>query len=85
MREESPTGGALGQVAVQELVALQATLGSLDLRQSPELVIATLKNVKATYDKNMAIVLQQYGAEEMRKYGVPVPGEQNNNDPLGIR
>ena len=30
MREESPTGGALGQVAVQELNALQASLGSLE-------------------------------------------------------
>ena len=85
MREESPTGGALGQVAVQELVALQATLGSLDLRQSPELVIATLKNVKETYDRNMAVVLKEYGPEEMRKYGIPVPGDKDENDPINIR
>jgi hypothetical protein len=30
MRANSPTGGALGQVAVQELEGLQATLGALD-------------------------------------------------------
>lgn len=31
MREASPTGGALGQVAVQEINYLQSTLGSLDI------------------------------------------------------
>ena len=34
MREASKTGGALGQVAVQELTALQAILGSLDPSQN---------------------------------------------------
>ena len=34
MREMSPTGGALGQVAVQELNMLQAVLSSLDANQS---------------------------------------------------
>jgi len=46
MREASPTGGALGQVAVQELVALQATLGSLDQAQSPQEIRRVLQNVK---------------------------------------
>lgn len=36
MREASKTGGALGQIAVQELQYLQAVLGSLDQGQSPE-------------------------------------------------
>lgn len=35
MREASKTGGALGQIAVQELKYLQATLGSLERAQSP--------------------------------------------------
>ena len=34
MRDASPTGGALGQVAVQELEALQASVGSLEVGQS---------------------------------------------------
>jgi hypothetical protein len=34
MRDESPTGGALGQVAVQELEALQASIASLSPLQS---------------------------------------------------
>jgi hypothetical protein len=88
MRDESQTGGALGQVAVMELIALQATLGSLDLRQSPELVIATLENVRDSYNDNMAIVLEQYGAEELKKYGIEYGGAGKstvNDDPLGIR
>lgn len=36
MREASPTGGALGQVAVQELNALQSVLGSLDQTQGQD-------------------------------------------------
>ena len=49
MREESPTGGALGQVAVQELEALRATMGSLDLRQSKDVVTRNLRRVKDEY------------------------------------
>ena len=93
MREESPTGGALGQVAVQELVALQATLGSLDLRQDPKLIKETLEHVRDTYNSRMAIVLEQYGADELAKYGITysgsgtkdIKGSTENEDPLGIR
>ena len=89
MRDESQTGGALGQVAVMELIALQATLGSLDLRQDAKLIIDTLENVRASYNKNIAIVLKQYGADELKKYGIEysgVPkGSEAKEDPLGIR
>lgn len=53
MREESPTGGALGQVAVQELQALQSTLGSLDLGQSTEAVLYNVNRLKQQYAKTM--------------------------------
>jgi hypothetical protein len=46
MRESSPTGGALGQVAVQELVALQATVASLDPRQGPEQLKKNLEKIE---------------------------------------
>jgi hypothetical protein len=36
MRDNSPTGGALGQVAVQELAMLQATITSLEQAQTPK-------------------------------------------------
>lgn len=46
MRDNSPTGGALGQVAVQELEALRATISSLDQAQSPEALAASLRRVQ---------------------------------------
>lgn len=49
MRDASPTGGALGQVAVQELVALQASVASLDVSQSPAQLKKNLENVKRHY------------------------------------
>lgn len=49
MREASPTGGALGQVAVQELAMLQAVLGSLDQAQSPTQLRANLERLKQVY------------------------------------
>lgn len=49
MREASPTGGALGQVAVQELVSLQSTVASLDQAQSPEQLAAALQKVDRHY------------------------------------
>lgn len=46
MRDNSPTGGALGQVAVQELEALRSTLASLDQAQSPEALTTALRKVQ---------------------------------------
>lgn len=49
MRDSSPTGGALGQVAVQELTALQATVASLDQLQSPEQLKQALDKIETHY------------------------------------
>lgn len=46
MRDASPTGGALGQVAVQELEALQSTLASLNPDQSEQQLRENLKTVR---------------------------------------
>jgi len=51
MREESPTGGALGQVAVQELVALQSTIASLDQLQSPREMRSALGKIDKHYTR----------------------------------
>jgi hypothetical protein len=51
MREASPTGGALGQVAVQELEALQATIANLDLAQSREQVLDNLGAIEENYKR----------------------------------
>ena len=47
MRAESPTGGALGQVAVQELEYLQSVLGSLDQAQTAEDIKRNLTRIKS--------------------------------------
>lgn len=49
MRDASPTGGALGQVAVQELIALQSTIASLDQTQSPAQLRESLDKIESSY------------------------------------
>lgn len=49
MRQASPTGGALGQVAVQELDFLQAALGSLDQAQSRGELLKNLEAIKTHF------------------------------------
>lgn len=49
MRANSPTGGALGQVAVQELDMLQKTKASLDQAQSPVQVMKALRELDDFY------------------------------------
>jgi len=56
MRDASPTGGALGQVAVQELVALQATVANLDIGQSEAQLRRNLEKVRNHYNKWLSAV-----------------------------
>lgn len=51
MRAASPTGGALGQVAVQELNALQATVASLDPLAGEDVILANLEKIKNHYNE----------------------------------
>jgi hypothetical protein len=50
MRDASPTGGALGAIAVQELVALQSTVASLDQAQSQQQLTKSLDQIKTHYN-----------------------------------
>lgn len=77
MREESPTGGALGQVAVQELNMLQATLGSLSNSQSKEQFLRNLKRVKEQYDR---IAKKAAAYPNAAKYGF-APGAPSASAP----
>lgn len=61
MRDESPTGGALGQVAVQELEALQASLGSLNTSQSSDQLLRNLERLENQYRKSMLNILNTEG------------------------
>jgi hypothetical protein len=49
MRENSPTGGALGQVAVQELVALQSVVANMETGQSQDQLTRNLQLVDKHY------------------------------------
>ena len=78
MREESKTGGALGQVAVQELIALQGTLGNLNLLAPTEDILEKLKDIRDIYNRNMDIVRQEYSAEDLAKYGYGPKGDESS-------
>lgn len=67
MRELSPTGGALGQVAVQEMLALQAVLGNLDPTQSPPQLARNLEQIRTMVENGHRLreeaYQQQYGGQ----------------------
>jgi hypothetical protein len=69
MRDASPTGGALGQVAVQELESLQSTLASLNPDQSEEQLRKNLKTVRDLLEKQK--VYRRAAAEA--KFGGAAP------------
>jgi len=89
MRNNSPTGGALGSVTERELALLQATWGSLRQSQSKEQFEANLDRFNRQLQQSWERVNNAY----QRDYGVPYfqdgqrpmsPSPQTNDDPLGI-
>jgi hypothetical protein len=74
MRDASPTGGALGQVAVQELVALQSTIGSLDNQQSPKQLRQNLEKVKYHYTRWRNAVTKAQGQQTIGTAAQPPVG-----------
>lgn len=50
MRDNSPTGGALGQVTEQELALLSSTVANLEVGQSDEQLKRNLQEVKTQYN-----------------------------------
>jgi hypothetical protein len=67
MRDESPTGGALGQVAVQELEALQSVLGSLKQGQSPAILKEQLDRMSVTLRNFEKVRMNAFEREYKRK------------------
>jgi hypothetical protein len=51
LKAASPTGGALGQIAVKELEFLQSVQGSLNEKQGDQQLIQTLKEVRESYKR----------------------------------
>jgi hypothetical protein len=60
MRQNSPTGGALGNVSDYEGKTLQATIASLDTGLSVEEFLAALDRVKSTRDQTLNRVREAY-------------------------
>lgn len=58
MREASPTGGALGQVAIQELAMLQSTVASLEKGQSEGNLRRGLSQVKHHFERWKKAVME---------------------------
>lgn len=73
MRDASPTGGALGQVAVQELVALQSSVASLDMKQSPETLKKNLDQIKYHYGRWREAVLGKIPEDKRPAAGASAP------------
>jgi hypothetical protein len=69
MRDASKTGGALGQVAVKELEALQATVASLDRGQSPAKLKENLEDIKYYYERWRKAVNGQDPGPAVRERG----------------
>ena len=75
MRDASPTGGALGQVAVQELQALQATVGSLEIGQDSRELAKNLSKIEHHYANWIRTTKgeQPISFEEFQKSKQPAP------------
>jgi hypothetical protein len=78
MRDDSPTGGALGQVSNIELALLRKSLGSLKQSSSREQFIKNLNSIETQYKKAVAAVEAQQ-REWYRMQGVDVPEPKNNS------
>jgi hypothetical protein len=91
MREESPTGGALGQVSELELIVLQATLGSIDMDQSEGQLLYNLDRLAVIYQNMLKKIAETGdGTFQEKMYGsggTSAAGSASsvNDDPLGIR
>ena len=75
MRQASPTGGALGQVAVQELNFLQAAISNLDVGQSPQQLRDNLGKVKKHYTRWLATTRGELPPEDKTAPAAPTEGK----------
>jgi hypothetical protein len=76
MRDASPTGGALGQVAIQELNMLQSTLASLKRGLGRKKLEDGLKKVRLhmeNWRKAVSEASPQAPAQPAAQGGAPVP------------
>ena len=79
MRDDSPTGGALGQVTERELALLSQSLGSLKQSSSREQFVANLNAVEKHYQAAVDAVEAQQ-AEYYKLNGGTIPTAANTAD-----
>jgi hypothetical protein len=82
MRDMSPTGGALGQVAVQELSALQASVANLDTKQSPAQLKKNLGKAKEHYKNWLDTLEKTKGNGNIMPKDEKMPKTRNRSDIL---
>ena len=76
MRDNSPTGGALGQVTEKELDLLRSTVSNLDPNQSQPEFLAALKRARDSYTGMLGRVDPEKAARLQQEY------EKRGKDPL---
>jgi hypothetical protein len=79
MREASKTGGALGQVSDREGSWLAASLGALNMSQSPDQVINQLMQIDASLARWQQAVSQSGSTTQTTQ-----TNQTTQNDPLGL-
>lgn len=76
MRDNSPTGGALGQVTEKELDLLRSTVSNLDPNQSQGEFLAALKRARDSYTGMLGRVAPETATRLQQEY------EKQGKDPL---
>lgn len=83
MRDNSPTGGALGQVTEKELDLLKSSIANLDPNQSQEQFLANLDRAKGVYERMLGQiepVPPGYQEELDQWLGTQKPGSTDKQD-----
>ncbi len=86
MRDESPTGGALGQVTERELAFLQSVKANLENSQSPEQLKENLDSVRQQIVDSWKRIDDAYRAERgapPREDATQTPAPQGNAPAIG--
>lgn len=71
LRDNSPTGGALGQVSERENILLQSVLGSIEQAQSPTQFKQRLRDLKAQFKLSQERISQAFEDDFGVVYGGP--------------
>jgi hypothetical protein len=83
MRENSPTGGALGQVSDMENRLLQSVWGSIEQSQTKEQLVENLNKIKAIRERFTALKEQAYEQDVARFGAANVPNPETGKLPGG--